>query len=232
MQKMVELSQEVRDRFMKISSAQLGHHLSSGFMHPRIKPVVPSMKMIGQAYTVRMTERDILALYYGVMKAPKGSVMVVDRGDDNTYASAGDWLALMMRDRGLAGQVVDGPATDRVGLEKLGFPVFCTGFSPAATQLLGTNGVVQIPVQCGGVVVHPGDIIFGDADGVLVVPDDYEHLLALAEQMTANEARRDERVATEGWKFLQRDDLDVEKFFESDMQGAINAIKAKFKPVK
>ena len=127
---MVKLPQEVLDRFMEVAPAQIGHHVSHGFMHPRIKPVVSSFKVIGQAYTVRMTERDGAALYYAIMKAPKGAVIVVDRGSDDTFACVGDQLALMMKHRELGGLIVDGPATDRIGLEKLGFPVFCCGFSP------------------------------------------------------------------------------------------------------
>lgn len=228
---MAKLSQDVRSRFMEVSTAAFGHHISRGFMHRRIKPILPSFKMVGEAYTVRMTERDITALFYGIMKAPKGSVIVVDRGSDDTFASAGDWLALMMEHRGLAGLVVDGPATDRIGLEELGFPVFCDGFSPVTCQILGTNGEVQIPIECGGAVVQPGDIIFGDADGVIVVPDDYEHLLQLAERSAANEKRRDERLATDGsYRFMQREDVDVERFFEFDVKGALAEIKAKFRP--
>lgn len=224
---MVKLTQEVIDRFMQVAPAQIGHHISHGFMHPRIKPVVPSFKIIGNAYTVRMTERDGAALYYALMKAEPGSIIVVDRGSDDIFACAGDQLALMAMHRGIGGLVIDGPATDRVGLENLGFPVFCTGFSPVTCLCKGTNGEVQIPIQCGGAVVHPGDIIFGDADGVIVVPDDYEPLLEAAEKMTANEKRRAERVEKEGYKFLRRDDVDVEKLFEFDMEAALAEIKKK-----
>ena len=224
---MVKLTQEVIDRFMQVAPAQIGHLISSGFMHPRIKPVSPSFKIIGNAYTVRMTDRDSTALYYALMKAEPGQIIVVDRGSDDIFACVGDQLALMAKHRGIGGIVIDGPATDRVGLEILGFPVFCSGFSPVTCLLKGTSGEVQVPIECGGAVVHPGDLIFGDADGVIVVPDDYEHLLVAAEKMTANERRRAERVEKEGYKFLRRDDVDVEKLFEFDMEGAIAEIKKK-----
>ena len=182
----MQLTKEVIDRLMKVAPAQFGHHIEHGFMHPRIKPVVPWMKMVGPAYTVRATERDGSALYYAIMTAEKGSVIVVDRGEEDIFACAGDQLVLMMKHRELGGLVVDGPVTDRIGLEKLGFPVFCTGFSPVTTLCKGTNGEVDIPVQCGGAVVNPGDIIFGDADGVIALSPDLltEELLATAERMT------------------------------------------------
>ncbi|GHV37339.1 hypothetical protein FACS1894187_13800 [Synergistales bacterium] len=222
---MSKLSNEAIARFMKISPAQIGHHISHGFMHPRIGAVVPRLKMIGPAYTVRMTERDGSALYYAIMKAEKGSVIVVDRGTNDIFACAGDQLVLMMKHRELGGLVIDGPATDRLGLEKLEFPVFCTGFSPVTTLCTGSNGEVGIPIQCGGAVVRPGDIVFGDADGVIIVPDDYEELLAVAEKMTASEQKRAERVEKEGYRFLKREDFDVVKFFEYDIQGVVDGIK-------
>lgn len=223
----MEFTNELRERLLKIAPAQFGHHIEHGFMHPRIKPVEPFMKLAGPAVTVRATERDGSALYYAIMKAPKGSVIVVDRGEEDTFAIAGDQLVLMMQHRELGGLVIDGPATDRVGLGKLGFPVFCTGFSPVTTLCKGTNGAVQVPVQCGGAVVHPGDIILGDADGVIALSPEIltEELVQTAENMTKSELVRAEKVEKGGYRFLQRDDMDVVKFFEYDKEELINDIK-------
>lgn len=223
----MEFTNELRERLLKIAPAQFGHHIEHGFMHPRIKPVDINTQMVGPAYTVRMTERDGSALYYAIMKAPKGSVIVVDRGKEDIFACAGDQLVLMMKHRELGGLVVDGPATDHVGLLKLGFPVFCTGFSPVTTLCKGTNGEVNIPIQCGGAVVHPGDIILGDADGVIALSPETltEELIVAAENMTKNEQIRAERVEKEGYRFLQRDDVDIIKFFEYDKNALINNIK-------
>ena len=223
----MEFTETLRDRLLAIAPAQFGHHIEHGFMHPRIKPVVPEMKLAGPAYTVRATERDGSALYYAIMKAEKGSVIVVDRGREDIFAIAGDQLVLMMKHRELGGLVIDGPATDRIGLAKLGFPVFCTGFSPVTTLCKGTNGVVDIPVQCGGAVVHPGDIILGDADGVIALSPESltEELIEKAEKMTKNGLLRAERIEKEGYRFLKREDVDIEKFFEYDKEGLINRIK-------
>lgn len=222
---MSKLSQETIDRFMQIAPAQIGHHIDSGFMHPRIKPVDPSFKVIGPAYTVRMTERDGAALNYAIMKAEKGSVLVVDRGADSVFACAGDQLVMMMKHRGLGGLIVDGPVTDKIGLQKLGFPVFCTGFSAVTTMCLGTSGAVNIPVQCGGAIVEPGALVFGDTDGVIIVPDDYEDLLAIGEKMTEDERRRMERVEKEGYQYIKHDDFDAIKLYEYGINSAISQIK-------
>ena len=74
----MEFTNELKERLLKIAPAQFGHHIEHGFMHPRIKPADMNMKIAGPAYTVRATERDGSALYYAIMKAPKGSVIVVD----------------------------------------------------------------------------------------------------------------------------------------------------------
>lgn len=223
----MELTKELWERLLNIAPAQFGHHIEHGFMHPRIKPVEASMKVAGPAWTVRATERDGSALYYAIMKAPKGAVIVVDRGEEDVFAIAGDQLVLMMKHRELGGLVIDGPATDRIGLGKMGFPVFCTGFSAVTTLCKGTNGIVQIPVQCGGAVVHPGDIILGDADGVIALSPELltEELVAAAEKMTENEKKRAERIEKEGYRFLRREDVDIEKFFEYDKEALIDRIK-------
>ena len=78
----------------------------------------------------------------------------------------------------MAGIIIDGPATDKLALKKGSFPVFCTGFSPITSMVTGTSkGAVQIPISCGGTVVKPGDIILGDADGVIVVRKTSCHIL-------------------------------------------------------
>jgi hypothetical protein len=115
--------------------------------------------------------------------------------------------------------------TDRIGLEKLGFPVFCAGFSPVTTLCTGTNGEVQIPSSAAAPLSTRAISFSGTADGVIVLPDDYEHLLEGAERLTQNEIRRMERVAKEGYRFLQRDDVDIVKFFEYDKEAFINELK-------
>ena len=99
----MEFTKELKERLLGVAPAQFGHHIEHGYMHPRIKPVETFMKVAGPAYTVRATERDGSALYYAIMKAPKGSVVVVDRGREDIFAIAGDQLVLMMKHRELGG---------------------------------------------------------------------------------------------------------------------------------
>ena len=195
----MELTPELRERFMMIDQAQVGHLLTGGYMLPRIKPLSESSKIIGPAYTVRTLARDNCAIYYAIKHAPKGSVIVVDRGGDSVFACAGEIVALTAMSSGMEGLVIDGCATDSIAIRKMGFPVFCTGLSPVTTNPIGGHGVVNIPVSCGGAIVNPGDLIFGDADGVIVVPpDDAIRLLELAEAETEDEQRVKEIIKQTG----------------------------------
>lgn len=193
------LTAELKERFMKIDPAQVGHFLMGGYMLPRIKPLSETSKIIGPAYTVRTLGRDNCAIYYAIKHAPKGSVIVVDRGGDSVFACAGEVVALTAKSSGMEGLVIDGFATDSVAIKRMGFPVFCTGLSPVTTNPVGGSGIVDVPVSCGGTVVNPGDLIFGDADGVVVVPpDDAIRLLEMAEAETEDEVRVKEIIKQTG----------------------------------
>lgn len=220
----MEFTEALRARFMNVSPAAIGHHITGGFMKAEIKPVSDGMKVCGPAYTVRMNERDSSALYYAIQKAPKGAVIVIDRVADKTFACLGEFVAVMARHCGIAGVVIDGPATDKLALKNSDFPVFCTGFSPVTSIVTGTSGEVQIEIECGGAVVRPGDIILGDADGVIVVPEDFLPYLEDAEKKEAKETARRESLAR-GEVYCRREDFDVVKFFEYDVNGEIEKIK-------
>lgn len=217
----MEFSEELRDRFMGVDPATVGHHIGGGFMRPEMKPLNKNVKMVGPAYTVRMEGRDAAPLHYAFTKAPKGSVIVIDRCGDRTYAPIGEVVALYAQCQGFAGLVIDGVVTDSRAIEKQDFPVFCTGVSVVTTAILGVSGKVNIPVSCSGVVVHPGDIVFGDADGVIVLPPDgYEDALEKAEIGIAKE---------EGIKELYRSGgkshVNIERLYGADLMGTINKLK-------
>lgn len=139
----MELTKELIDRFMGVDPATIGHYIGGGYMRPEMKPINKHSKMVGPAYTVRLQGKDSAALYYSLKHAPKGSVIVIDRAGDNTYACVGEMVALLAQCQGFAGIVVDGPATDSLAIEKLGFPVFCTSISAVTTNVIGISGRSQ-----------------------------------------------------------------------------------------
>jgi 4-hydroxy-4-methyl-2-oxoglutarate aldolase len=210
--KSMSLDEALIKRFLAVDPATVGHYIGGGFMRPEMKPIRrDDHRMIGPAYTVRISGRDSCALYYGIKHAPKGSVIVVDRCGDDTFACCGEMVATYAQSQGMAGIVIDGPATDSRAIEKLEIPVFCTGISAVTTMVYGATGEVDIPIVCSGAAVHPGDIVFGDADGVVVLPPDgYEDALEKAEASVAREVTLRQHFLSGGQPYWNVDRLFTE----------------------
>ena len=190
------ISQELYQRMMRVDPATIGHHITGGFMHCGMKPLNPNGKMLGPAYTVKMVGLDSGPLHYAIAHAPKGSVLVIDHRDAPEYAPIGEFVALSIQMHGMAGVVIDGCVTDSKAIRESGFPVYCTGVSAVVTKMLANSGEVNVPISCAGAVVNPGDIIFADCDGVLVLPNqDIEEPLQKAEQGMERERRMREKLA-------------------------------------
>lgn len=142
-------------------------------LHPSIKPLKEEYKVVGRAFTVKIPVGDNLAVLKAIREAKPGDVLVVDAKGDEYRAIAGDFVVGMMQTMGIAGLVVDGVIRDIAGIKALNFPVFSKGTTVAASGKAGV-GEVNVPISCGGMAVKPGDIIIGDADGVVVVPQEIE----------------------------------------------------------
>ena len=109
--------------------------------------------------------------------APTGSVIVVDGGGSLERALWGDRLSGRAQERGILGLVVDGAVRDVDAIEELGFPVFAAGRCPTPPNR-DVRGELNIPILCGGVEVKPGDHVYGDSDGVVVVSaETHAHVL-------------------------------------------------------
>lgn len=132
----------------------------------------PGRRLIGPACTVKVFPGDNLMVHKSLDLARPGDVIVVDAAGATTHAVLGDLVATKARHRGVTGFVVDGLVRDIPGIIALGdMPVFARGVSPIGPLHRGP-GEVNFPVSAGGIVVHPGDLIIGDDNGVVVVPLD------------------------------------------------------------
>jgi 4-hydroxy-4-methyl-2-oxoglutarate aldolase len=138
-------------------------------MDARIRPVWRGARLAGRAYTVRTPPGEFLSVREAGERAPGGAVLVVDGGGDLRHALWGDKMSQLALDRGLAGLVVDGAVRDVDGIDVLGFPVFAAGSVPTPPTR-EEQGELEVPIVCGGLEVRPGDLVYGDADGVVVVP--------------------------------------------------------------
>ena len=136
---------------------------------PAIKPLKEEYKIAGEAYTVKLPVGDNLMLLKSLKEAKPGDILVVDVKGDTYRAIAGDFVVGMMKTLELGGLVVDGVIRDLIDIKALNFPVFSKGTTVSSGGKTGP-GETNVPISCGGASVHPGDIIVGDVDGVVVIP--------------------------------------------------------------
>lgn len=198
--------------------AQIGHSVQGGYM-TGIFPISDHLKVIGPAFTIRLPGTDNAMLYYAMKQAPKGSVIVIDRMGDKRIACLGEMVARSAKVLGMAGIVVDGPNTDTRAIREMDFPVFSTGRACVTNTFKGLDGEYGIPVNCGGCVVRPGDIVYGDLDGVVCAPaDQCEELVLHAKQQDENEVLWRQNFEAGGYvdKFIN-----LEKLVKIGAQGAI-----------
>jgi regulator of RNase E activity RraA len=140
-------------------------------METAIRPLTdPKHRVLGSACTVKVYPGDNLMVHKALDVARPGDVVVVDAGASPMTAVLGDLVSMKARHRGLGGFVVDGLIRDLPAIQRLGdFPVFARGVTPIGPLHRGP-GEINYPICCGRIVVHPGDLIVGDLNGVVVVP--------------------------------------------------------------
>jgi len=145
----------------------------SGWMNG-VLPLAAGMRIVGRARTIaygpiRGTGKPELSMYALIGRLTAGEVLVIASGatDDNLL---GDNMGTFAKRTGISGIVTDSKTRDRVGLAELGLPLFSRGASARPPVHVEVEAY-DIPIWCGGAQVRPGDIIVGDDDGVLVVPE-------------------------------------------------------------
>lgn len=197
------LAPDVADKLRRTSTATLTTILfDQGLRNVFLRDVGPvgagKPRMVGPAYTLRMVparedidnlfERDSRTDLQRVTAetVPEGAVLVIDSRGDAAAASGGALLALRMQMRGVGGIVTDGGFRDSPEIARLDIPAFHQ--QPAAPPVVVRHHPqdVQLPIACGGVVVHPGDIVVGDDEGVVIIPR------AMADEVAALAAAKED----------------------------------------
>ena len=160
-----------------------------GFMDPGIQSR-SGLPLCGLAITVNARPGDNLMVHKALQLAEPGDIVVVSTNGNTTSAVFGELMCRTAIARGLGGLVVDGAIRDAEGLTALGFPAFSRTVTPGSCDKDGP-GEINVPVSCGGAVVHPGDIVVGDRDGIVVVPRaDAAAVLELVRAVVKNEELR------------------------------------------
>jgi 4-hydroxy-4-methyl-2-oxoglutarate aldolase len=156
-------------------------------MNSRIRPLLPGLRIAGPAVTARCAPHDNLMMHKALLLAEQGDVLVIDGGEPSG-AQWGYLAAVYANKKELAGIVVEGCIRDADALVACRSPVWFRDISPAHPTKQGP-GAVNAPVRCGDVLVHPGDLVCADGDGVLVVPQRHlEPAILAAEARASHEA--------------------------------------------
>ena len=153
-----------------------------------LRPFHDGTPMAGTALTVKVRAGDNRAIHEALEMVRPGDVIVVDGGADVSRALIGEIMTSVARMPGAAGFVLDGAVRDLDALAKSSFPCFARAGIHLGPYKNGP-GEINVPVSIGGMVVHPGDIVVGDADGVTAFPQAIaEALLAATQAQSAKEA--------------------------------------------
>jgi regulator of RNase E activity RraA len=168
-------------------------------MDARIRPIEPGMRVVGRAHTVLSAdvyerrknpyETEIAA----IDAVTPGSCVVASTNQSTRTCYWGELLSTATRARGGTGCIIDGYTRDSQPIIEMGFPVFSTGFNPVDSSNRSTVVDFNCPIECGGVKVRPGDVVFGDFDGIVVIPVEIlpEVVDEAAEKVESENATRD-----------------------------------------
>lgn len=169
-------------------------------MHQRIRPLLPDIRncgFVGRARSFRWMETDYVVeedpygLEIEAMDSLRpGDVAVHSTDHAGTNAPWGELMSTVAKGKGAAGCICDSQIRDCVKIIEMGFPVYCAGIKPVDSQGRGRVMAYDVPVRCGEVLVHPGELVFADFDGVVVVPKEVEEqALRLAGEKVGKESQ-------------------------------------------
>ncbi|MGY2464040.1 RraA family protein [Vreelandella sulfidaeris] len=156
---------------------------------PNLRPMHRAGNLAGVAFTVRTRPGDNLMLHKAIDMAQPGDVIVCDAGGDTTNALMGELMLAYAVKKGVAGFVLNGALRDLDGFRDTNLPTFAVGVTHRGPYKNGP-GEINTPINLGGMVIEPGDLILGDADGVLAVPyADAETVLKAAQAKQVSEEK-------------------------------------------
>ncbi|MBY8982837.1 MAG: 4-carboxy-4-hydroxy-2-oxoadipate aldolase/oxaloacetate decarboxylase [Candidatus Lokiarchaeota archaeon] len=206
-------SKEIIEKFRSVSVATVYEASGrKGFVSPKIKPIFRGMNLCGPAFTVQTAPGDNIMLHKALEKSQEGDVIVATVGDEYDYGYWGDLMSVQAKAKKLGGLAIDGCIRDSEEIIEMKFPIFSRGASIRGT-VKASLGLINYPINFGGTVVNPGDLILGDDDGMVVVRfQDCKEILAKSQERVQKEETK-AKALMEGVTSVKYNKLD--KIFES-----------------
>lgn len=168
-QNFIRPSKEEINQFIGIPAANVADATNRMFAsNADLKPMGKGKKLLGPAFTVKSAMADNFMFHKAISMAQPGDVIVVNACGDRNYSVCGDVMFRYAISRGIAGFVIDGCIRDMDFLEDNDFPVYSLGVTPRGPYK-SPVGEINTDIACCGQVVHPGDVIAGDQDGIVVI---------------------------------------------------------------
>lgn len=185
--------------FKNLPVANIGDSVNRTFcMSASIRPFNEN-PLLGPAFTVKVRPGDNLLLHKALDLAQPGDIIVVDGQGETANALIGELMVLWAIKRRVGGLVIDGAIRDVTRLRAAEIPIYAAGVTPAGPYKDGP-GEINFPIVCGGVVVHPGDIVIGDADGIVVLSHkDAATVLEKAQAKSADEQKTMAAIENGTW---------------------------------
>lgn len=179
--KVTKISDEILEQYQDFVTPHLSDNMNRLYaVGASIYPFHSKGKLIGRAITVKTRPGDNLLINKAIDIAGSDDVIIVDGGGDLTNALIGEIMVRLALKKDIRGFVIDGSIRDSEDIRKLNFPVYAKGVTHRGPYKEGP-GEINVPIRIGGLIVHPGDLIFGDMDGVIAIPA--EHAFSLAEKV-------------------------------------------------
>jgi len=158
----------IRKALMEVSAPNVADAMHKKGAMVGIRPVKPGLKCVGPAFTCRSIDGDWAKTVEAIEKANPGDVLVIDAGSRH-ISPWGELASWSCKVRGISGVILDGAARDIDDIMKMDFPVFSRSMAPNAGEPKGF-GELQVEIECGGILVSPGDWIIADDSGIMVIP--------------------------------------------------------------